>query len=383
MRLTLHGGFGEKGRTSLAVERDGYRLLFDAGVKTSARGRADYVPALAPATLAATSAIVITHAHEDHAGALGWCLAHGFAGTIHVTDETRRDLAHGVEGYADPADAARIANARFVSLPARGRVRLGPFTIETGRSGHIVGGVWCSIDDGVTRFVYCGDVVPASPVFVMDPLPACDTLAIDASYGDDDIAPAARAAAIRAWVAAHAGGSVLPTPLLGRSLELLAVLDAPVALAPGMRAALATQLAERDWIAPGIAARLAHRLDVAIDWADEHALPAAPLLCHDGMGMTGPSRTWLESARAKRWPVLLTGHVPEGSLADDLLAAHGATWIRLPTHPTLTENRTLVERSGAQRVLGHSCDAATLARLGTHLPALATGLATGDSVLLP
>ncbi len=104
MRLTLHGGFGEKGRTSLAVETDGYRLLLDVGVKTSAFGRPDYEPALTPTELAATNAIVITHAHEDHAGALGWCLAHGFAGTVHVTDETRRDLVHGIEGYADPAD---------------------------------------------------------------------------------------------------------------------------------------------------------------------------------------------------------------------------------------------------------------------------------------
>jgi Cft2 family RNA processing exonuclease len=32
MRLVLHGGFGEKGRTSVGVERDGYRLLLDAGV---------------------------------------------------------------------------------------------------------------------------------------------------------------------------------------------------------------------------------------------------------------------------------------------------------------------------------------------------------------
>ena len=46
MRLVLHGGFGEKGRTCLGVESAGYRLLLDAGVKTSARGSADYYPAI-------------------------------------------------------------------------------------------------------------------------------------------------------------------------------------------------------------------------------------------------------------------------------------------------------------------------------------------------
>jgi len=383
MRLALHGGFGEKGRTSLAVEADGYRLLLDAGVKTSAHGQPDYQPAIGAAALARTDAIVITHAHEDHAGALGWCLAHGFTGTVHVTDETRRDLVHGIEGYADPADSARIASARFVPLPAHGRITLGPFTIDTGRSGHIVGGVWCSIDDGTTRFVYCGDVVPESPVFVMDPLPACDVLAIDASYGDDDVAPAARAEAVRAWVRRHPQGALLPTPLLGRSLELLAVLGGPLALAPGMREALVAQLAEREWIVPGVASRLARRLDVAIDWNDAQALPAAPLLCHDGMGMAGPSRGLLEQARATGWPVLLTGHVPEGSRGATLLAERRADWLRLPTHPTLAENRALVAASGARRVLGHSCDTATLTRLGAHLPALDTALVTGDTVPLP
>ena len=58
MRLILYGGFGEKGRTCVGVESGGYRLLLDAGVKTSARGRADYYPAIAPDALRAIDAIV-------------------------------------------------------------------------------------------------------------------------------------------------------------------------------------------------------------------------------------------------------------------------------------------------------------------------------------
>ena len=46
MRVDLYGGFGEKGRTCLGVSADGYRLLLDAGVKTSARGTRGYYPAL-------------------------------------------------------------------------------------------------------------------------------------------------------------------------------------------------------------------------------------------------------------------------------------------------------------------------------------------------
>src|SRR5690349_14288956 len=99
MRLVLHGGFGEKGRTCVGVETDGYRLLLDAGVKTSARGSDDYYPAITPAQLAATDAIVVTHGHEDHVAALGWCLAEGFRGRIFMTAQTRRDAGEALAGY--------------------------------------------------------------------------------------------------------------------------------------------------------------------------------------------------------------------------------------------------------------------------------------------
>ena len=78
MRIVLHGGFGEKGRTCVGVETGQFRLLLDAGVKTSARGREDYWPSITPAELAATDAILVTHGHEDHVAALGWCFDHGF-----------------------------------------------------------------------------------------------------------------------------------------------------------------------------------------------------------------------------------------------------------------------------------------------------------------
>ena len=58
MRLDLYGGFGEKGRTCLGVESGGVRILLDAGVKTSARGTADYYPAIAPGVLRDINRIV-------------------------------------------------------------------------------------------------------------------------------------------------------------------------------------------------------------------------------------------------------------------------------------------------------------------------------------
>lgn len=381
MRIHLLGGFGEKGRTSLAIESKGYRLMLDAGINTSVpMDHADYYPRVSPAALAATNALIITHAHEDHVTALGWALAHGFAGRILMGAETARDADVAWAAYAAPDDRARAKAAAVEPLPARGTVTLGPFTVTTGRSGHIVGGSWCVIDDGERRFAYCGDVVPDSPVFMMDPLPPCDAIAIDASYGDDDVPARERARQVAAFVAEHPEGCVLPTPLAGRSLELLAILPEPIALAPGMRASLEAQLAADEWLRPGVSGSLAARLAAARDWREGEPLPQAALLCHDGMGMSGPAATILPLAEQRGHPVLFTGHLPKDSPGDRMVRAGRAAWNRLPTHPTLGENRAIVSASGARVVLGHSCDPATLRALAAHIPLLRADLSTGASL---
>lgn len=381
MRLVLHGGFGEKGRTSLAIESGGYRLLLDAGVKTSARGSDDYYPRISQAQLRATDAIVVTHGHEDHVAALGWCIAQGFCGRIFMTPETLLDADSSLAGYAS-ASEHRLVRSATVERLALGdaALRLGPLSIATGRSGHIAGGVWCRVDDGRTRFNYCGDVLPSSAVFAMDRVPASDAMAIDASYGDDAVRVEARARQVQEWISAHPAGCVLPTPLYGRSAELLAIVPGPLALAPGMRAALAAQLRGTAWLLGGVADVLATRLRAAVDWAEGDKLPRAALLCHDGMGLAGPSRAILALSHGTGHPTLFTGHLPADSPGERMVSERSASWIRLPTHPTLEENLAIAAASGASTLLGHSCEGPDLAGLARRLPRLRTDVSTGDSL---
>jgi uncharacterized protein len=381
MRLDLYGGFGEKGRTCLGVESGGYRLLLDAGVKISARGTDDYYPAIPGAALKAIDAIVVTHGHEDHVAALGWLISRGFGGRIFMTAETQSDAEISLASYALPEHLALFRRAAVERLPIGvDALRLGPLRISTGRSGHIAGGVWCRIDDGRVSFDYCGDVVPASPVFAMDPLPRCQAIVIDASYGDDDVPARARVAEIVEWIASQPDGCVLPTPLYGRSAELLAIVPGPMALAPGMRNALRAQIEGSGWLVDGIAQRMTERLDAAVDWRDGDALPRTALLCHDGMGISGSSRAILVDAAARGQATLFTGHLPSNSPGERMVAEGRAAWIRLPTHPTLTQNVAIAAASDASIVLGHSCDRGLLARLTQHMPRLRADLSTGDCV---
>ena len=117
MRVVLYGGFGEKGRTSVGVESGDYRLLLDAGVNTSARGSADYYPRITRDELAAIDAIVVTHGHEDHVAALGWCLALGFRGPVFMTHQTQRDAGVALAGYAEDAHRRLFLAASIRELP--------------------------------------------------------------------------------------------------------------------------------------------------------------------------------------------------------------------------------------------------------------------------
>ncbi|MGH8712553.1 MAG: MBL fold metallo-hydrolase [Casimicrobiaceae bacterium] len=377
MRLHLYGGFGEKGRTCLGVEANGYRLLLDAGVNTSARGP-DYYPAISAEALRATDALVITHAHEDHVAALGWCIAGGFRGRLLMTRETAREAAIFLDAYADAAHRRTARDFPREELTVGAAIALGPLHLVAGRSGHVAGGIWCAVGDGRRRLVYCSDVVPASPVFAMDPMPRCDAIVLDASYGDDGVAAQERARAVRDWVLGRPQGSILPTPLSGRSAELLAIVPGPIALCEGMREALQMQLDAPAWLAGGGAERLAQRLATASDWRHGSPLPRASLICHDGMGIAGPAREILALAAAHGHPVLFTGHLPAESPGERMLESGQAAWIRLPTHPTLPENVAIAGGSEAAIVIGHSCDGAMLARLQRHIARLRVDLATGD-----
>ncbi|CAH1668422.1 MBL fold metallo-hydrolase [Chelatococcus asaccharovorans] len=385
MKLRLYGGFGEKGRTSLGIESASTRLIIDAGINTNAPRDAEweraYYPAISPADLATADALIITHAHEDHLGGLGWSLRHGFRGRILMTAETRADMPGCLRDYAEPGDVARALAAPISLITPGEAFAVGDLTISTGRNGHVVGGLWCLVEGEGQRALYCGDVVPKSSVFAYDVPPPADVVLLDASYGDDDVPSAARAAAVVDWVAAHPR-CLLPVPLAGRSLEMLALLEQPLALATGLRDSLEAQIADPRWLWPGLQAGLVARLEQAIDWTDGEDWPDRPLMTHDAMGMGGPAAEQLPRAVRDGLPILLTGHVPTASPAYALREAGVADWLRLPTHPTVSENAGIAAVSGARRTFGHSCDRAGLAAMAGRLPTLDVHARTGDVIIL-
>jgi len=378
LKINLHGGFGEKGRTSVGIEAAGSAFLLDVGINTSGKG-ADVFPHISPEQLRRQQAIVVSHAHEDHVGALGWCFANGFSGDVYMTAETRTEMNEIIAAYDTQSGGASAKISGIRTFEPGQKVTIGDATVSTGRSGHTAGGVWLSVSDQLHRVTYCADVVPTSAVLSMDPLPPCDGILFDGSYGADPIGVDQRIDQIVEWIATHPDGCLMPTPLAGRSLELLLALAPPVAVHVSMREPLLRQVADERWLRPGVGALLRSRIDAAVDWESDAPFPAMPLLVHDGMGLGGPAVMAIDRAAREGVPILLTGHLPTGSPAQILFKAGRAAWIRLPTHPTLHDNLELLRASAARIAIPHSCTLAEMEALRAFVPGVILTHKTGQS----
>lgn len=376
MKVYLFGGFGEKGRVCIGVCAGATKILVDIGVRTEG-GDACRYPVVSPQFLQQTDAIVVTHAHDDHIGAAGNAVKRGFGGAFYMTSETLEEARQALKTFTCPSELAAFTKAPSrIMVPGRA-FGIGDLTIETGRSGHTVGGVWVAVGDGKRKIVHCGDVIPRSPVLAMDPLPLCDVLLIDASYGGDRVAFAERSARIRAWVK-KSGICVLPTPATGRSLELLAALGGGIAIHAGLRRGLEEQLRAQDWFHPGVAEKLRQVLELCTDWTEDMPWPKSALLIDDSVGLAGPSKRLIPRAVQDNIPLLGTGYLSEGSPLAQVRDAGRADWLRFPTHPTLPENVELVRAASPKLVVAHSCPHSEMAELDEALPGLNASLKTGD-----
>jgi uncharacterized protein len=172
---------------------------------------------------------------------------------------------------------------------------------------------------------------------------------------------------------------LLPTPLMGRALELLALLPAGIAIHREMRSGLGQQIGEASWLRAGAAQALAARLAAAVDWSDGESFPRT-LLTHDGMGIAGPSAAAIPRAIQEGVPTLFTGHLPTNSAGDLAVADGKADWIRLPTHPTWPETLDLIRVTRPQVAIAHSCGAAVAQDLAAARPDVIRVAATGESL---
>lgn len=342
-RLSVHAlsGFDEKGPACVRVQSRDRQWLLDLGHGPD--------PGREPPTdaLGAVDAVLLSHGHRDHAGALHR-RAHLGLPPVWCTDAVARMLPAGTPCHR---------------LPLRGEVEVQGLRVRTGRNGHAPGGVWLHLDDGHERLLYCGDCSRESPVYAFDPPPPADLVLCDASYGDYDTAlPSAADALLRAL--APEGGvpadadALLPVPAGGRGPEIAwwlvrrAGLRAErLQLGAELRAAItavATSPASRHSLAAGVAEDLCEIASAAGSVSDAPGVRLAA----GADGASGEAAALIERFTHRAVVrIVFTGYLPVGTPARALVDQGRALYRRWNVHPRRQDNADLVASCGARAVL--------------------------------
>lgn len=231
----------------------GKTLLLDCGLFQGKRRESHTKNLRLPIAIEAIDAVVLSHAHIDHAGRLPFLVRHGYQGTIWCTPATR-DLCAVML-----ADSAHIQEKDAEFLAKRGKEPIEPLyslrdstrTIELMSSvpyhrpfdpvpevrvsfvdaGHILGSASVVLDctEGSTtrRLVFSGDIGRSGLPIIRDPEPpaGADVVVMESTYGnrthESTEGARARLAAVIRDTAARGGRVLIPAFAVGRTQELV------------------------------------------------------------------------------------------------------------------------------------------------------------------
>jgi metallo-beta-lactamase family protein len=251
MKLTFLGATDTVTGSRYLLETPGARILVDCGLFQGPKRWRERNWAPLPFDAASIDAVVLTHAHIDHAGYLPRLCKAGFRGRIHGTAGTRDlvgillpDSGHLQEEEARNANRGGYSRHR-PALPLYTRqdavdsleqvdahpVHV-PFEVAGGvdatfrRAGHIIGAASLQLRVEGTTIGFSGDVGrPDDPVMrAPEPLAPSDYLVVESTYGDRRHPPddtAATLARVISETAARGGVILVPAFAVGRAQHIL------------------------------------------------------------------------------------------------------------------------------------------------------------------
>ncbi|OPY48668.1 MAG: Beta-Casp domain protein [Methanosaeta sp. PtaU1.Bin112] len=249
IRVTTLGGCREVGRSCMLLSTPESRIIIDCGVNVGSDDSATpflYVPEVYP--LNQIDAVVLTHAHLDHAGLVPMLYKYGYEGPIYCTPPTR-DLAvllqldyieiAGREGKRLPYDSAMVREAlkHTITLNYGDVTDIAPDTkLTMHNAGHILGSsiAHFHIGDGLYNVAFTGDQ-KFERTRLFDPavcnFPRLETLVTEATYGGtNSIQPSRKEAEVSLMnvvkeTIGRGGKIIIPAFSVGRSQEVMVVLE--------------------------------------------------------------------------------------------------------------------------------------------------------------
>ena len=251
MKLDFLGAAGTVTGSKTLVTHEGKQLLVDCGLFQGYKNLRAINWQPFPFDPTKLDAVVLTHAHLDHAGALPLLVKRGFRGPVFATPSTidvcrvlLPDSARIQEEDAEYANRHKLSKHQ-PALPLyseedaqRALSRLEPLPLEqrgdvTGgmqlrlrQAGHILGASSVELTTGDTTVLFSGDLGRPDDRIMRAPLPIAraDHVVIESTYGDrlhdmQDV-EAALGEVIRR-TAARGGIVVVPAFAVGRAQALL------------------------------------------------------------------------------------------------------------------------------------------------------------------
>jgi len=250
MKFMFLGGADEVGASSTLIEIDGKRILVDCGIRPSPKARdglaGDQLPNLDQITR--PDAILVTHAHTDHTGALELVTdrypdvpVYATAPTIALIRVLHQDARRIMQSRLDEEGELPLFDdvsvqrlmAALVPVPFLSRVPLGEgVSVTFFPAGHIAGAAMLGLESSEGNLLITGDF-SISPQRTVDgarpPAFHPDVLVVESTYGGRLHANRhVQERKLIETVAAvtGAGGKVLiPAFALGRAQEILLILS--------------------------------------------------------------------------------------------------------------------------------------------------------------
>ena len=254
MKIRFLGGAETVTGSKYLVETGGARMLLDCGLFQGYKTQRERNWAPLGVPVSDIDAVVLSHAHLDHAGWLPVLVKEGFRGPVYASaasrdlaevllldsarlqEEDARRANRGGWSRHHPARPlydvrlARRAIAMIVPVKPGSSVRVDRIRVDLTPVGHLLGAMALTLSDGSTTLGFSGDLGRDDDLLMPAPRPIAraDVLLVESTYGNrvhprEDVQ--ARLGEIVRNTVGRGGSVLLPSFAVGRAQALLLVLQ--------------------------------------------------------------------------------------------------------------------------------------------------------------
>lgn len=396
MELRFLGGAREVGRSALLVNDS---LLLDYGMMNA-------TPPRFPVGSVTPEAVVLSHGHLDHVGALPTLLSGTERPEIHWTPPTR-ELAHVLARdtlklhggtYDCPFTEEDVRRMRQVSTTHgyREPFEVAGHEITLYNAGHIPGSAHILVDDGDTRLLYTGDFHTDDQRLVdgTTARPEADVVVCESTYAD--VEHTDRAELERRFVETvqttvwNGGTVVVPVFAIGRTQELCMICAAHDidCYVDGMGTRVTDLFGQHsEFLRDPAGFRRAKSAARTVSGGDEQRRRIADtnttILTTAGMLTGGPAMTYVPAIRSSPTNMIaFTGYQAEGTPGRELVETGRAeiNGRRMPVSARVEsfDFSAHTDRNGLLEFLGAYRDATILLNHGDSCASFASELRTQD-----